>query len=175
MKHGIIEARGLSLDGKRWRKGELVHNWRKGEKGLCPFITEWVHEWTEIPGMAGMTFEESFPVQAGTIGVCSGLRDKDNKLLYGGDLIEYKDRNNRLGIYPLQYFSKLGIWGLYTERIDHYQPEGPLGHGGSSTRYRPYVLDEYHQKRMRLIGNVHQNKELNPYYIKPDPNEELPF
>ena len=86
----------------------------------------------------------------------TGLKDKNGKEIYDGDIVRFENK-----AYEIRFFNKWGMFGLVGKSdYKDFTEEDPLGSGGSSTRYKPYVLGEYYQKRIEVIGNVFENPEL---------------
>ncbi len=72
---------------------------------------------------------------------CTGLKDKNGKLIYGGDIIEYSDD------YWIVFYSAPTMeWGLMGDDCSIY------GHN-----IKKYDLDVV---SCEIIGNIHENKEL---------------
>lgn len=75
--------------------------------------------------------------------LCTGLRDKNEKLIYEDDLIKYKDHNS---IYVVKWSDDQAIF--YFD--DALQP----------TKYSSYVFDSEMMKDIEVIGNIHENPDL---------------
>lgn len=82
----------------------------------------------------------------------TGLKDG----IYDNDIVKFNGRNRQI-----KWFEKWGMWGLVGESV-YKTPDldDPMGSGGSSTRYKPYILGPYYQSRIKKVGNIHENKDL---------------
>lgn len=70
-----------------------------------------------------------------------GKKDKNGKEIYTNDKVKYKNKE-----YEVRYFEEYGAFGLYDEKYNR-----PLGRSGSSTKYEPYFMNDYHCKQMEVI------------------------
>lgn len=57
-------------------------------------------------------------------------------------LVKYRDKE-----YQVRYFEEYGAFGLYDEKHNR-----PLGRRGSSTKYEPYFMNDYHTRQMEIVG-----------------------
>lgn len=76
---------------------------------------------------------------------CTGLKDKNGKLIYEADIVKYKDE----------------VYGLCIGRIEkdnaHYEL---LYYTGEKYGWFSHILCFKHIKNMEVIGNIYENPEL---------------
>lgn len=99
-----------------------------------------------------MTWYEVVPE---TVGQCTGLKDKDGKAIFKGDIFNVDDDLMALvgfddGSYNLQIY---GLRGAFTEN-GFDECGGGWGFIESEPMYMSYA------EEMEIIGNVHDNPEL---------------
>lgn len=118
--------------GKRKDNGKLF-------KGLLTYISKSSAEITDV------ITNESFWVDMETVGGCTGLRDKNNKLMFEGDIIRYT-ANECCDIYFVKWDIAAGRFAAYGLGLgDNY----PLG---------DFVF--YNPQKCEVIGNIYDNPEL---------------
>lgn len=86
-----------------------------------------------------------------------GSNDKNGNMLFDLDIVLLNKKPVLIKYYP--NYGMYGFEGVnrYGGGIDYLKP---MGSTGSSTNYKPYVINEFYQKRIELIGNFHQNMGL---------------
>lgn len=123
------ENRGL------WRgKRKVYHNYETNKD-----VFEWVEGFPiKMWGAVHLQDKEdenlAVPVDPETLGECTGLTDKNGKLIFEGDIIEHKSKR-----YVIKY-------------IEKYMRFSPVKPG------TVFAVFDYTQSE--IIGNVHDNPEL---------------
>ena len=107
---------------------------------------EWVEgSYTDYPGSmecpAIQTYYDDYAVDVKTVGQYTGLKDKTGKRIFEGDIVLKRTYNGKRA-FPVTYDS-----GMFHAGYG----------GGSSTATHGYTLDD---RRIEIIGNVHDNPEL---------------
>lgn len=145
-----IKFRAKRVDNGDWVYGNLRNDFYKPDVKTREM-------WTFIEVVNNeMGYVYPITVIPGTVGQFSGMKDKNGVEIYEYDIAT-------LGKNPkvIKYFPKYGMFGFVGKSVyRQFDESEPMGSGGSSTRYKPYVLSEYYQKRMEIIGNIHDNPEL---------------
>ena len=119
--------RGKRKDGQGWIEGDLVHT---------RTTTQWVV--TEI-----YTLDMSYEVDPETVGQCTGLKDKNGKLIFEGDIVKGLF-NFGLEIMSVCTF-KDGAFGLTAKQCGAY-------HFSAFT--------SLWEVKYEVAGNIHDNPEL---------------
>lgn len=119
--------RGKRKDGQGWIEGDLVHT-RTTKQGVV----------TEI-----YTLDMSYEVDPETVGQCTGLKDKNGKLIYEGDIVKGLF-NFGLEIMSVCTFEN-GAFGLTAKQCGAY-------HFSAFTSIC--------NVKYEVIGNIHDNPEL---------------
>lgn len=140
--------RGQRTDTKEWVYGSYIIMHHNDERThLHSFI---------IPDNSPMGFEVLLKdilveVIPETIGQCTGLKDKNGKLVYHKDFIK-----NRYGdIFLIEWNSKECAYCLIN--IIYLKSGIDLEH---AIRYDSISMDSELIKEWEVIGNIHQNKDL---------------
>ena len=115
--------RGKRKDGQGWIEGDLVHT-RTTTQGVV----------TEI-----YTLDMSYEVDPETVGQCTGLKDKNGKMIYEGDVIEAYDEIyvNGFGEVKGKVFFNDGAFAIDVEDVG----------------YIP--LYAYGEENIEVIDNIH--------------------
>lgn len=123
----------MKYRGKRIDNGELVYGYYFYGQVLSSatnFIT-----YSEEDGTAFAQVEKE------SVSIYFGKKDKNGKEIYTNDTVKYKGKE-----YEVRYFEEYGAFGLYDEKHNR-----PLGRSGSSTKYEPYFMNDYHTRQMEVL------------------------
>ena len=114
-----IEFRGKCLDNGKWKYGDLVHT----TKGTLILPTN--EGWNQ------------YAVDPATVGQYTGLKDKNGKEIYEGD------------IFKAGYFGGTDVvtWDVENARYIGRSPKGCISYVGR-------------EPAVEIIGNIHDNPEL---------------
>lgn len=133
-----IKFRGKGGITDSWLIGSLV-TWKDGAMIYGGFLNEGV-------------------VRPETVGQYTGLKDKNGKEIYEGDILrgdEYPFNSDGVDNYIAEIVWADNVCGFY--RITHKKPNSTvrgISHGNWSQ------LDEEDMESFEVIGNVHDNPEL---------------
>ena len=119
--------RGKRKDGQGWIEGDLVHT-RTTTQGVE----------TEI-----YTLDMSYEVDPETVGQCTGLKDKNGKLIYEGDIVKGLF-NFGLEIMSVCTF-KDGAFGLTAKQCGAYHLS---------------AFTSLWEVQYEVLGNIHDNPNL---------------
>lgn len=131
-----IKFRGKRLDGQGWAFGSYIE--AELQNGIAHEI---------IPYKRG---EPVVEVDPDTIGQFTGLKDKNGRDIYEGDIIECVDSHGE----PVRHFVEFcGRRGYYAQ---YFAGHSPLPAYEAGPIYQDYI-DEFGKY---VIGNIHDNPEL---------------
>lgn len=153
-----IKFRGRRLDTGEWVYGYLCEN-TNGE--IC--IQEIVRK--VINGFA--VPNRLHPVNPATIGQYTGMRDKNGKEIYEGDIIEinYKyEYQSVQGVIPDQDCICVGIVTYMEDSLRFtirlIKAEFPLNREFEDAEYVYVPFEIFDFEGIEIIGNIHDNKNL---------------
>lgn len=131
-------SRGKRKDNGTWVDGNLVYT-RTTTLGVV----------TEI-----YTLEMRYEVIPKTVGQCTGLKDKNGKLIFEGDIVKITDRNvcfETMAVIEFGNPNGLYNWGWQLKPLEN----------------KPFAIEILHWVDMEdsgafieVIGNIHDNPEL---------------
>lgn len=127
-----IKFRGIRLDNGKWVIGDLILI--KGGALILPIGKGW----------------DQHRVDAETVGQFTGLKDKDGRDIYEGDIIECADSRGEPIRHFVEFCKERGYYAQYF--ADH----SPLPAYEAGPIYQDYIdkLGKY------VVGNVFDNPEL---------------
>ena len=131
----------LAMAGKPKNEGE----WTYGEVHLQSTIPH-IHE--------GM---DKYPIDVDTIGQYTGLKDKNGKEIYEGDIVysEFADGSNCM--FLVGWNNKLSCFGV----MDEYNYRSKqLGYDFPEFDNHLFIEILKNSKIFKIIGNIHDNPEL---------------
>ena len=89
-------------------------------------------------------FELLVPVNTETVGQCTGLKDKNGRLIFEGDVLFYAEKG---GVVKYDNGCYVFLWKTF----DKYRPDF----------FKKCVLTNYANfNNLEIIGNIHNNPEL---------------
>lgn len=130
--------RGMTLGGE-WVYGNLaIINEKIKSCGMT------IDAGYYISNKVGMPF--AYPVRPETIGQCTGLKDKNGKLIYEGDIVLKSDVSaigySRTRVCKVHWHNDWLSWAIITQYGDTYE------------------LSEFEPQQYEVIGNIHENADL---------------
>ena len=120
--------RGKRIDNGEWVEGYLFGVWEKA------YIL-----WGTTNGVPNM-----LEVDPNTVGECTGMRDKNGKLIFEGDILQREGCGKSSVVHTAKYHEIYGVW---------YVGSRLRGQESMSLLALTRVLYE-------IIGNIHDNPEL---------------
>lgn len=136
-----IKFRGRSLTNGKWVSGDSIKHTENASENGTDVLT---YIGSRVPNARKVGAMKWVPVAPSTAGQFTGLKDRNGKEIYEGDILE---RYNEAGItMHIDYFgSQFGC-------VQHW--DGVDGEGSW------YPLDSYFTEEWEVIGNIHDNPEL---------------
>ena len=145
-----IKFRGKRIDNGKWVYGNLIiENACDLKDGIHPpnpqriFISEQDKSWVSKPNDKSWR-HQSFEVDPETVGQFTGLKDKNGKEIYEGDIVNAYPRN------PDKQYWRTIIWN---KELAQFQ--APFSDGSGIQLFTRKQCLEY-----EIIGNIHKNLEL---------------
>jgi uncharacterized phage protein (TIGR01671 family) len=146
MREHIGLFRGKRVDNGEWVEGNLVHI------TLSPIQDWWEITTGRYDAMGHMV---SHKIDPDTVGECTGLKDKNGKLIFEGDLL--KPFDDEIDKIVVEFYSGVFMLSLYGDR--GYMTEYGWECEGNSGVFECEPLESYGAD-VEIIGNIHDNPEL---------------
>ena len=133
-----ILFRGRTIDN-RWKKGYLITEDEQNESGKWEKVYK-IHD--------GESFK--YEVNPETIGQYTGLRDKNGKKIFEGDILAFTTYDGRILIEGVVRYGKFNYFN----------------YNGAKTSYGWFIDDgemsylDGSNPELHIIGNIHDNPEL---------------
>lgn len=124
----------MKYRGKRIDNGELVYG-QYFEENYLGLIRGVIVYYNRLEGS-----DVFIEVDTNSVSLFFGKKDKKGKEIFTNDKVKYKGKE-----YEVRYFEEYGAFGLYDEKYNR-----PLGRSGSSTKYEPYFMNDYHTRQMEV-------------------------
>ena len=83
----------------------------------------------------------------------TGFKDKNDKLIYCGDIIKYNDEE--IGIIRYCKFNRTIMLDDFS--IEYYEEKDEHEYSYTDSNYIPEILDD---EKTEIIGNIYENKEI---------------
>ncbi|MCM1301353.1 MAG: YopX family protein [Bacteroides cellulosilyticus] len=131
-----VKFRGKSLEDGRWLYGDLYHT---GDL-TC------ICDWTIRPHTV-----ENFAVDPATVGQYTGLKDKNGREIYEGDILLLSDKKSHSEDVVVEH--GLYGWTFYNPQTATFYPDG-------SHTYAAVENCRFMFGTGIIVGNIHDNPEL---------------
>ena len=131
-----IWFRGKRLDNGQWIEGWLIRRTYPAiETTLCYIVTKG----------RSLVIDTVYPVDPSTAGQYTGLRDKNGKMIFEGDIIKIPDDYDEFGINAGEVYEVYFSFGGFRLKPKYSKARG-------------YWLED--DETVEVIGNIHDNPEL---------------
>ena len=155
-----IKFRGYDAESKVWRYGNYMHI---EDITLCVIYDsqeEWEkdyeknnHHWIVWNGSSDWNMPKPHyksEVDGDTVGQYTGLKDKNGKEIYEGDIIKTRFQDAHIGAVEQDYFLEV-VWNKNFSAFAFKEYEDIFG---------TQILCPQNQYNFEVVGNVYENSEL---------------
>ena len=148
-----ILFRGKRIDNCEWVYGSFCMDAREQFNGLCG-VDGFIRLYDKAKGKM-----QTYEVDRETVGQYTGLKDKNGKRIFEGDIIK-SDNGKQSSIsvvkfgeyYPKMFYAMMDIYFPIAQHIN------ANGFFAESTKHEDMIL--FKSPFFEIIGNVHDNPEL---------------
>jgi uncharacterized phage protein (TIGR01671 family) len=135
-----------AIDNRDWSDG----------KGEIYYDVQDSYDWSGgEPDVPATCFGSIVDGEGWIVEQCTGLKDKNGRLIYEGDIVKEKLFNTDIAV--IKFGNGSGFQCFYPEWKGKYSKETKYNPGFRKDLY--YWLKEK-QEGMEVIGNIHENPEL---------------
>lgn len=134
-----IKFRGKRQDNGEWVVGDLIHK-NNGDVAIRTYLNVWVDNSDDIDA-----YGEEFIINPATVGQYTGLKDKNGKEVWEGDIVMVESRDEEYDAILAECpFLVMFSDGGFCIAEDEESPWGPISELES----------------LEVIGNIHDHPEL---------------
>ena len=134
-----IKFKGFSKKLNKWIYGDLIQSGSKSYIAKQGFLTPYECLGTPVGVLGFENNEDIFEVEPGSIGQYTGLKDKNGKEIYEGDIVECVSCKEKDRKYKVAWCDK--FLGFILEH--------------KKEKYQISIFNDF-----KIIGNVFENPEL---------------
>lgn len=136
--------RGQRIDTKEWVEGDLIHHYENQRKFIA--CDQMAYTYIEN-GINRIVSERYFEVIPKTVGQYTGLKDKNDKMIFEGDIVKHGYSNNNGDFY-------------YNGCVVYVVNDGAFEISGEDTYLKRLTQGMIIKRNITVIGNIHDNPEL---------------